>query len=171
MKLFHFSSAGPPQPSSPFIFLKIDLLSRFLYTLTKLSFPSLFFPYFSHFKISLDRGAPIRIVAVSKVGSRSGGLVWDGRHCFDGTPEEATIGRPLPERPSPVILQSASATPAAHPETRGGEPGGGFGGEAAAQRLDLFGDEGGGGDVRVAEVADLLEGLARGGQGVHVQRG
>lgn len=66
-----------------------------------------------------------------------------------------------------MILQTASATAAA-PETSG-KPSGSFGGEAAAQGLDLLGDEGGGGDVGVAEVADLLQGLARAWEGVHVQ--
>lgn len=60
---------------------------------------------------------------------------------------------------------------AAASETGGESSGGGFGGEAAAEGLDLLGDEGGGGDVGVAEVADLLEGLTCGGQGVHVEGG
>ena len=51
-----------------------------------------------------------------------------------------------------------------------GEAPAGLGREAPAEGLNLLGDEGGGGDVRVAEVADLLEGLACGGHRVHVQR-
>lgn len=113
------------------------------------------------------RGAPVWIVAVSKVGSWTCGLVGDGGHCFDGAAEEATIRGPLPERPhstSPVVLEDSAPAPEA-----GGKPSGGFGGEAAAEGLDLLGDESGGGDVGVAEVADLLESLASGGQRVHVE--
>lgn len=51
----------------------------------------------------------------------------------------------------------------------GGKSSSGFGREAAAEGLDLLGDEGGGGDVGVAEIADLLESLASGGQRVHVE--
>lgn len=116
------------------------------------------------------RGAPVWIVAVSKVGSWTCGLVGDGGHCLNGAAEEATVGCPLPERAhpaSPVVLQDA---PAAATETSG-KSGGGFGGEAAAEGLDLLGDEGGGGDVGVAEIADLLECLACGGQRIHVKGG
>lgn len=60
-------------------------------------------------------------------------------------------------------------TTAAAGETGGESGGGGFCGEAAAEGLDLLGDKGGGGDVGVAEVADLLKCLARSGQGVHVE--
>lgn len=112
------------------------------------------------------RGAPVWIVAVSKVGSWACGLVGDGGHCFNGAAEEATVGGPLPERThpaSPVVLEAAAAT-----ETSG-KSSGGFGREAAAEGLDLLGDEGGGCDVGVAEIADLLECLARGWQGIHVK--
>lgn len=103
--------------------------------------------------------APVRVVAVAEVGSR-GGLVRDGRHGLYGAAEEASVGGALPEGSSPVVLHGAVGEAAAA----------GLGREAAAEGLDLLGDESGGGDVRVAEVADLLEGLARGGHGVHVQR-
>lgn len=63
-----------------------------------------------------------------------------------------------------MILEDSAPTP----ET-GGKSSGGFGREAAAEGLDLLGDEGGGGDVGVAEIADLLESLASGGQRVHVE--
>lgn len=102
--------------------------------------------------------APVGVVAVAVAG-RGGGLVRDGGHCLDGAAEEAPVGGALPEGPpSPVVLH--------RPEVEAGR---GLGGQAAAERLDLLGDEGGGGDVCVAEVADLLQGLARRGQGVHVQ--
>lgn len=113
------------------------------------------------------RGAPVWIVAVSKVGSRTCRLVGDGGHCFDGAAEEATIWGPLSERAhstSPMVLEDS--TPAS--ETRG-KSSGGFGRETAAEGLDLLGDEGGGGDVGVAEIADLLESLASSGQRVHVE--
>lgn len=113
------------------------------------------------------RGAPVWIIAVSKVGSWTCRLVGDGGHCFDGAAEEATIRGPLPERPhstSPVVLEDSTPTT----ET-GGKSSSGFGREAAAEGLDLLGDEGGGGDVGVAEIADLLESLASGGQRVHVE--
>lgn len=64
-----------------------------------------------------------------------------------------------------MVLQDA---PAAATETSG-EASSGFGRQAAAEGLDLLGDEGGGGYVGVAEVADLLECLARGRQRVHVE--
>lgn len=114
------------------------------------------------------RGAPVWIVAVSEVGSRACGLVGDGGHCFNGAAKEATIGCPLPERAhpaSPVVLEDTTTTS----ETSGEPGGGGFGGEAAAEGLNLLGNKGGGGDVGVAEVADLLECLACSGQGVHVE--
>lgn len=64
-----------------------------------------------------------------------------------------------------MVLEDPTTTS----ETSGESGGGGFGGEAAAEGLDLLGNKSGGGDVGVAEVADLLEGLACGGQGVHVK--
>lgn len=114
------------------------------------------------------RGAPVWVVAVAEVGSRACGLVGDGGHCFNGATKEAAIGCPLPERAhpaSPVVLEDPSTTS----ETSGESGGGGFGGEAAAEGLDLLGNKGGGGDVGVAEVADLLERLAGSGQGIHVE--
>lgn len=63
-----------------------------------------------------------------------------------------------------MVLEDAAATTEAS-----GKSGSGFGREAAAEGLDLLGDEGGGGDVGVAEVADLLECLARGRQRIHVK--
>lgn len=63
-----------------------------------------------------------------------------------------------------MVLEDSA--PATEP---GGKSSGGFGREAAAEGLDLLGDEGGGGDVGVAEIADLLESLASGGQRVHVE--
>lgn len=63
-----------------------------------------------------------------------------------------------------VLEDTATAS-----ETSGESSGGGFGGEAAAEGLDLLGDKGGCGDVGVAEVADLLKCLACGGQGIHVE--
>lgn len=114
------------------------------------------------------RGAPVWIIAISKVGSWTCGLVGDGGHCFNGAAEEATVGGPLPERAystSSVVLEDAPATAT---ETSG-KSSNGFGREAAAKGLDLLGDEGGGGDVGVAEIADLLEGLACGRQRIHVK--
>lgn len=109
-------------------------------------------------RCSLYGGAPVRVIAVAEVGGR-GGLIRDAGHCLDGAAKEATVGGSLPEGPpSPVVLDG--------PE---GEAGRRFGGKAAAESLDLLGDEGGGGDVRVAEVADLLQGLPGGREGVHVQ--
>ena len=111
-------------------------------------------------RLTLYGRAPVGVVAVAEAGRR-GGLVRDGGHCLDGAAEEASVGGSLPEGPpSPVVLH--------RPEV---EPGRGLGGEAATQRLDLLRDEGGGGDVRVAEVADLLQGLTRRRQGVHVEGG
>lgn len=65
-----------------------------------------------------------------------------------------------------MVLEAPSAAPES-----GGESCGSFGREAATEGLDLLGDEGGSCDVGVAEIADLLKGLASGGQGVHVERG
>lgn len=113
-------------------------------------------------------GAPIWIIAISKVGSWTCGLVGNGGHSFNGAAEEATIGGPLPERPnptSPVVLETASTT------KTGGESSGSFGRKATAKGLDLLGDEGGGGDVGVAEIADLLKCLTSSGQRIHVERG
>lgn len=107
---------------------------------------------------SLYGGAPVWVVAVAEVGGR-GGLIRDAGHCLDGAAKEAAVGGPLPEGPpSPVVLHG--------PE---GEAGCRFGRQAAAESLDLLRDEGGGGDVCVAEVADLLQGLPGGREGVHVQ--
>lgn len=64
-----------------------------------------------------------------------------------------------------MVLEAAPATAT---ETSG-KSSSGFGREAAAEGLDLLGDEGGGGDVGVAEVADLLECLASGRQCIHVK--
>lgn len=64
-----------------------------------------------------------------------------------------------------MVLQAAATT-----ETSG-KPSCSFGREAAAEGLDLLRDEGGGGDVGVAEVADLLECLACGRQCIHVEGG
>lgn len=107
---------------------------------------------------SLYGGAPVRVIAIAEAGGR-GGLIRDAGHCLDRAAEEAAIGGPLSEGPpSPVVLHG--------PE---GEAGCRFGGQAAAKSLDLLGDESGGGDVRVTEVADLLQGLPGGREGVHVQ--
>lgn len=78
-------------------------------------------------------------------------MVRDGRHCFDGAPEEAPIGGPVPERASSVLRHAAEG------ETRSG-----FSRQRAAQSLDLLRYEGGGGDVSVSEVTDLLQCLACG---------
>lgn len=67
-----------------------------------------------------------------------------------------------------MVLEAAPSPTATTPETSG-KSSGGFGREAAAEGLDLLGDEGGGGDVGVTEIADLLQCLARGGQGIHVE--
>lgn len=107
---------------------------------------------------SLYGGAPVWVIAVAEVGGR-GGLIWYAGHCLDGAAKEAAVGGPLPEGPpSPVVLHG--------PE---GEAGRRFGRQAAAESLDLLGDEGGGGDVSVAEVTNLLQGLPGGWEGVHVQ--
>lgn len=107
---------------------------------------------------SLYGGAPVRVVAVAKAWGR-GGLIRDAGHCLDGAAKEAAVGGPLPEGPpSPVVLHGPK-----------GEAGCRFGRQATAESLDLLGDEGGGGDVSVAEVADLLQGLPGGWEGVHVQ--
>ncbi len=107
---------------------------------------------------SLYGGAPVRVVAVAEVGGW-GRLIWDAGHCLDGAAKETAVGGPLPEvPPSPVVLHG--------PE---GEAGRRFGRQGAAESLDLLGDEGGGGDVRVAEVADLLQGLPGSREGVHIQ--
>lgn len=103
-------------------------------------------------------GAPVWVVAVAEAG-RWRGLVGDAGHGLDGTAEEAAVGRSLAEGPGAPRLRHASE----------GETGCRFGRQAAAQRLDLLGDEGGGGDVSVAEVADLLQRLSGGRQRVHVQ--
>lgn len=117
--------------------------------------------------VLLYGGTPIRIVAVSKVGLRSG-LVRDPRHGLNGAPEEAAIRGTLPEG-SPTTTTPAAGTVILDGSVREAAPAG-LGGQAAAQRLDLLGDEGGGGDVRVAEVADLLQRLPGSRHGVHVQR-
>lgn len=107
---------------------------------------------------SLYGGAPVRVVAIAKAWGR-GGLIRDAGHCLDGAAKEAAVGGPLPEGPpSPVVLHGPK-----------GEAGCRFGRQAAAESLDLLGDEGGGGDVSVAEIADLLQGLPGGWEGVHVQ--
>ena len=64
-----------------------------------------------------------------------------------------------------MVLEDAAT---AATETSG-KSSSGFGREAAAEGLDLLRDEGGGGDVGVAEIADLLECLARCGQCIHVK--
>lgn len=95
-------------------------------------------------------------------------MIGDRGHCFNGAAEEATIRGPLPERThtaSPVVLED---TPATATETSG-KSGGGFSREAAAEGLDLLGDEGGGGDVSVAEITDLLQCLASSRQRIHVK--
>ncbi|TNN67608.1 hypothetical protein EYF80_022177 [Liparis tanakae] len=113
---------------------------------------------------------PLLIPISRETGARRARDRRDGGHCFDGTAEEATVGGPLPERAhpaSPVVLEDA---PAAATETSR-KSSSGFGRQGAAEGLDLLGDEGGGGYVGVAEIADLLEGLARGRQRIHVKGG
>lgn len=95
-------------------------------------------------------GAPVWIVAVAKAWGWCG-LVRDAGHGLDGAAKEASIGRALPEGPgaSPLVGHGAES-----------EAGCRLGRKAAAQCLDLFRDEGGGGDVCVTEITDLLQGLA-----------
>lgn len=91
-------------------------------------------------------GAPVWIVAIAEAWGWCG-LVWDAGHGLDGTAEEASIGRALPEGPgaSPLVGHGAES-----------EAGCCLGRKATAQCLDLFGDEGSGGDVCVTEITDLL---------------
>lgn len=65
----------------------------------------------------------------------------------------------MPERASPVLRHAAKR------ESRSS-----FSGERTAKSLDLLWYEGGGGDVSVPEVTDLLQRLAR-GQRINVQGG
>lgn len=65
----------------------------------------------------------------------------------------------MPKRASSVLRRAAES-----------EPRGRFSGQRAAKSLDLLWDEGGGGDVRVPEITDLLQCLAC-WQSVNVQRG
>lgn len=64
-----------------------------------------------------------------------------------------------------MVLEDAAATAT---ETSG-KSSSSFGREAAAEGLDLLGDEGSGGDVGVAEITDLLECLACSGQRIHIK--
>lgn len=91
-------------------------------------------------------GAPVWIVAIAEAWCWCG-LVRDAGHGLDGAAEEASIGRALSEGPgaSPLVGHGAES-----------KAGCCLGRKAAAQCLDLFGDEGGGGDVCVTEIADLL---------------
>lgn len=100
--------------------------------------------------VSSYGGAPVWIVAVAEAWGWCR-LVRDAGHGLDGAAEEASIGCTLSEWPSasPLVRHGTKSKARC-----------GLGRKAAAQCLDLFGDEGGGGNVCVAEITDLLQGLA-----------
>lgn len=153
--------------SSDFLALPIMCLFYPPMTDTSRSASSYTSPYANLIRSSTSyRGAPVWIIAISKVGSWTCGLIGDRGHCFNGATEETAVWGPLPERAnpaSPMVVEDTTTT-----ETSG-KSSSGFGREAAAEGLDLLGYESGGGDVGVTEVADLLECLACSRQCIHIE--
>lgn len=94
-------------------------------------------------------GAPVWIIAIAEAWGWCG-LVRDVGHGLNGAAEEASVRRTLPEGTgaSPLVGHGAKSKARCCLSRK-----------AAAQCLDLFRDEGGGGDVCVTEIADLLQGL------------